>query len=169
MRSTAGIVRVGVFLAILMSLPAHAENVRKQEENTGIETLSPALRTLLTKEMLAIQTGMMAVIPAYASGNWNEIEAIAHNIKHSYILKQSLTDEQSHELHSSLPASFIEQDQQFHYYSGMLEHAASMRKPELVGFYFSKLNEACISCHSQFATHRFPALTPEKDTGEHSH
>lgn len=163
------IVRIGTFLAIFMSLSVQAENTHQQEENTGIEALSPALRTLLTKEMLAIQTGMMSVIPAYAAGNWNEIETIAHNIKNSYILKQSLTDEQIHELHSSLPASFIEQDQQFHYYSGMLEHAASMRKPELVGFYFSKLNEACFSCHSQFATHRFPVLSPEKDTEKHTH
>jgi len=160
---------IATFLAIFMSLSIHAENVHKQEENPGIEALSPALRALLTKEMLAIQTGMMSVIQAYAAGNWNEIETIAHNIKNSYILKQSLTDEQIHELHTSLPALFIKQDQQFHYYSGMLEHAASMHKPELVGFYFSRLNEACISCHSQFATHRFPALTPEKNTGEHKH
>ena len=169
MRSTSRAVYAGTLLAIFMSFSAYAENTHKQEVNTGIEALSPALRTLLTKEMLAIQTGMMSVIPAYAAGNWSEIENIALNIKNSYILKQSLTDEQIHELHSSLPASFIEQDQQFHYYSGMLEHAASMRKPELVGFYFSKLNEACFSCHSQFATHRFPALSPEKDTEEHTH
>ena len=169
MKPMTRIVNTCTFLAIFMSLSVYAESTHREEENTGIEALSPALRTLLTKEMLAIQTGMMSLIPAYAAGNWSEIEAIAHNIKNSYILKQSLTDEQVHELHSSLPALFIEQDQQFHYFSGMLEHAASMHKPELVGFYFAKMNEACISCHSQFATHRFPALSPQKDSGEHTH
>jgi hypothetical protein len=140
-----------------------------KDHSSSIESLSPELRELLKKEMLALQNGMMSVIPAYASGNWSEIESIAHKMKSSYILKQSLTDEQVKELHTSLPESFIKQDQQFHYLSGMLEHAAKNEKAELVGFYFSKLSESCISCHTQFATHKFPALSPRKITDKHEH
>jgi len=49
-----------------------------------------------------------------------------------------------HEIHSILPGAFIELDQQIHYLSGMLGHAAEMEKAELVGFYFSKMSEICV-------------------------
>ena len=135
---------------------------------SGVESLSPELRALLVKEMQALQKAMMAVIPAYVSGNWKEIEAIASKMEGSYILKQSITDKQVEELHRLLPESFITLDQEFHYYAGMLSHVASKGKSELVGFYFSKLNESCVSCHSQYATHRFPAFI-EKADKKHSH
>lgn len=138
-------------------------------DSSPIESLSPELRALLSKEMVAIQQGMMAIIPAYVSGSWSEIEKIAEHIKNSYILKQSLTDHQLLELHSALPEGFIKQDQHFHYLSSMLEHAASNNKAELVGFYFSKMSESCVNCHSQYATHRFPALAPSTKAAEHLH
>lgn len=138
-------------------------------DSMGVESLSPALRALLAEEMLAIQSGMQAIIPAYAAGNWGEIASIADKIKNSYILKQKLTDDQKEELHSSLPASFIQLDQQFHYFAGMLKHVAEEEKSELVGFYFSKMNDACHACHSQYATHKFPAFEQKGHVKEHSH
>ena len=118
--------------------------------------------------MQALQSGMMSIIPAYISGNWGEIETTAAKIKSSYILKQSLTESQANELRTVLPNEFIEKDQRFHYLAGMLEHAAKNKKPELINFYFSEMNESCVSCHAVFATHKFPALTP-KEKGEHAH
>jgi len=146
-----------------------AINTELKTDSVRIESLSPGLRGLLSKEMLAIQQGMMSITPAYAAGNWNEIANIAKKITDSYILKQSLTQEQRHELHTSLPDGFIKQDHHFHYLSGMLEHAASMKKAELVGFYFSKMGESCVSCHSQYAIHKFPALVANNKTTEHGH
>jgi len=151
------------YIASFSSL-GYGESIHNHEVKkvgSDVESLSSELRELLTTEMLAIQNGMMSVIPAYAAGDWAEIERIAHKIKSSYILKQSLTDEQVKELHSTLPESFVKLDQQFHYLAGMLKHSAKNKKSELVGFYFSKLNESCVSCHSQYATHKFPALTPD--------
>ncbi len=147
----------------------HPQQHVKPRADSAPETLSPALRGLLGKEMRAIEQGMMAIIPAYASGNWGEIERIASKIKHSYILKQSLTQEQRHELHTSLPEGFIKEDEHFHYLSGMLAHAASVKKTELVGFYFSKMSEACASCHSQYATYKFPGLATKQEAPEHGH
>ncbi|MFC1777670.1 hypothetical protein ACFL3I_10075 [Pseudomonadota bacterium] len=144
------------------------EEHEKHENNSGVEMLSHDLRNLLSKEMQALQMGMMSIIPAYASGNWREIETTAEKMKSSYILKQSLTESQMRELHSVLPHEFIKQDQRFHYLAGMLEHAAKNKKPELINFYFSEMNEACFSCHEVFAKHRFPALTPTTN-GEHTH
>lgn len=144
--------------------PKHEEH----EKTSGVEMLSHDLRNLLSREMQALQSGMMSIIPAYISGNWGEIETTAGKMKSSYILKQSLTKKQVKELHSVLPDEFIKKDQRFHYLAGMLEHAAKSEKPELVNFYFSEMNQSCVGCHAVFATHKFPALAPKKN-GEHSH
>jgi hypothetical protein len=153
-------------LAILLPAMSYAEDVHKHKEHvkaSGVEALSPDLRNLLSEEMKALQDGMMSIIPAYVSGNWGEIETTAEKIKSSYILKQSLTESEVKELHSVLPSEFIEKDQRFHYLAGMLEHAAKNKKPELINFYFSKMTESCVGCHTVFATHNFPALTPTKN------
>ena len=162
-----------ITIILVTSISAsYAEDQHDHERKihiSGIESLSPELRELLSKEMQALQKGMMSVIPAYAAGNWREIENIGSKMEGSYILKQSITDEQVKELHSLLPEPFIKLDQQFHYYSGMLSHAAKKEKSELVGFYFSKLNESCVDCHAQYATHRFPAFITKTDNDKHSH
>lgn len=143
----------------------HKENQKAR----GVQALSHDLRHLLVQEMQALQTGMMSIIPAYVSGNWLEIESTAKQMNESYILKQNLTDKQMHELHSVLPEGFITKDQRFHYLAGMLEHAAKSKKPELINFYFSEMNKSCLGCHSQFATHKFPALLASENKQQHSH
>ena len=163
---------VGSILIYIMATAAcYAEtthDVQKNVEHHGVEALSPGLRSLLTKEMLALQQGMMSVVPAQAAGDWKQIESVAAKIKNSYILQQSLTAEQKKELHSVLPPEFIKKDQHFHYLAGMLEHVAQAKKPELVNFYFSEMNRACADCHAAFATHKFPAFRQEQK-GDHAH
>ena len=127
---------------------------------SGIEGLSPELRNLLSEEMRQLQQGMTEILPLYVSGRWAEIETIASKMENSYVLKQNLSEKQVHELHSKLPGGFIELDQQFHYLSGMLAHAAKVEKSELIGFYYSKMSDTCVSCHTQYATHKFPELAP---------
>ncbi len=144
----------------------HAET---KSNDSAIETLSPDIRDLLTKEMKALQEGMMSIIPAYVSGDWKKIEHTAHKMKNSYIMKQSLTEEQKKELRATLPEAFIKQDQQFHYLAGMLEHVAKEEKIELIGFYFSEMNEACVACHAQYAGHKFPSFSHIVKNTEHNH
>ena len=167
MKSLIRITLLAMFIPAL-GVSAEAPQHEYHEAKTGVEALSPDLRGLLSQEMKALQVGMMSIIPAYNSGNWEDIESTANKMKGSYILKQSLTEEQVKELHLVLPHEFIEKDQRFHYLAGMLEHAAKNKKPELVNFYFSEMNESCLSCHSKFATHKFPALESKKE-GEHTH
>ena len=158
-------------LAVLVPTLCHGEeNISHlvKGEHSGITALSPELRELFSREMVVLQNGMMTIIPLYISGNFDEIANIARKMESSYVLKQNLTQSQVHELHSKLPGSFIELDQQFHYLAGMLEHVANMEKIELVGFYISKLSETCVRCHTEYATNRFPALAPKRQD-EHSH
>ncbi|MFT5084697.1 MAG: putative metal-binding protein [Lentisphaeria bacterium] len=146
-----------------ISLASHAE--------TDVEKLAPELRVLLKKEMSSLQVGMQAIIPAYIAGDMKEISKIASQMKNSYILKQAMTEAQKHELHEKFPPSFLALDKQFHQYAGMLQHVSEEKHLELVGFYYSKLLESCVGCHSQFAPHRFPALggaaTEKSEKGHH--
>ena len=140
-------------LAIYFSLFSgfsHAES--------GVQDLSPELRSLLSKEMLSLQDGMKSILPAYVSGDLDGVARIANKIKNSYILKQKITNTQKHELKNKLPKSFLQSDKKFHEYAGMLEHVAKERHIELVGFYYSKLSESCVNCHSQHAIYKFQGL-----------
>ena len=159
-------------LVILIPAMSYGGDQHPDHENEnagGVEALSDGLRDLLSREMYALQSGMKAIIPAYNSGDWDEIETIARKMKDSYILKQSLTESQVTELHSLLPPAFIKEDQKFHYLAGMLEHVAKNKKVELINFYFSEMNESCVNCHALYATHKFPALSPGETEGEHEH
>lgn len=134
-----------------------------------VESLSPELRGLLKQEMLAIQDGMKNIVPAFVSGNLQTVAQIAGNINKSYILKQKITSAQKHELHKKLPKGFIQKDQQFHKYAGMLQHVSEENHVELVSFYYSKMMDSCIGCHTEYATHRFPSLKSEAIKEAHSH
>ncbi|UZE94986.1 hypothetical protein [Alkalimarinus alittae] len=136
---------------------------------SGVESLSPELRALLKQEMLAIQVGMKNIVPAFASGDLNAVSEIAGKINNSFILKQKITESQKHELHEKLPLGFIQKDQQFHKYAGMLEHVSHKKHIELVGFYYSRMLESCIGCHSEYAKHKFPNLSDEPKKVEHHH
>jgi hypothetical protein len=148
-----------------LSIAAH--DGHHEANQKSVENLSPELRALLQQEMQALQNGMIAVIPAFVSGDLAVVEEIAKNMKNSFILRQSITREQMHELHSTLPESFIKMDKEFHYFAGMLSHTANRKKLELVNFYLSKLTESCVACHSQYATHKFPGFSSGKSMGDH--
>mgnify|MGYP000524083644 CR=1 FL=1 len=137
------------------------------QAESAVESLSPELRSLLSKEMLAIQKGMQSILPAYVSGNNQEVAHIAHNIKSSFVMKQNITKAQKHELQQKLPQSFLHLDKKFHEYAGMLEHVAEEKHTELIGFYYAKLSETCVSCHAQYATHKFTAFGKQKDDTHH--
>ncbi|MEE9343063.1 MAG: hypothetical protein V3V12_05495 [Gammaproteobacteria bacterium] len=165
------IIRSLLLIVFIPSL-SYGEDKHAQNKNThavGVEALSDPLRNLLSLEMKALQDGMMSIIPSYISGNWEDIAVTAEKMKNGFLLKQRLTESQRKELHTALPAAFIEKDQRFHYLAGMLSHAAKKEKPELINFYFSEMNESCVNCHSQFATHKFPALAPDSTAKKHSH
>ncbi len=131
--------------------------------------LSPELRQLLVAEMLAVRDGMMSLIPAISSGNWQAIAEIGRKLHDSYIMKQKLSKSQIEELHHSLPVGFLALDHSFNHSAGMLAHAAEEKNTDVVNFYFFKLNEACVSCHSKFAAHRFPGFARRGDHEEHHH
>jgi len=164
--------RLLIVICCFVPLQALAEDVahrRSGDPSSQEFRLSPELRQLLVAEMRAVQDGMMSLIPAISSGNWQAIAEIGRKLHDSYIMKQKLSKSQIEELHHSLPEGFQELDHSFHHSAGMLAHAAEGKNADVVNFYFFKLNEACVSCHSKFATHRFPGFARDGDHEEHHH
>jgi len=160
-------------LLILWFLPqtilAEGEN-KTNKHRVGDEIhLSADLHRLLNEEMAAIEHGMKELIPAISSGDWKNVVSIAQNISDSFIMKQKLTVKQKEELHMALPDLFVEMDQDFHNSAAMLAHAAEMKNADVVNFYFFKLNNACVSCHTKFAKSRFPGLVNGRERDSHSH
>ena len=146
---------------------SHKEKAQKPSAQTTHLQLDPEIHRLLQQEMQAIQTGMMSLVPAIASGDWNQVAEIGRHIEGSYLLKQKLTTAQLHALHKSLPAEFIKRDQAFHHSAGMLAHAAEMENAEIVSFYLYKLTLACVDCHTEFAAEKFPLLKPKQHKSHH--
>ena len=154
---------------VLVSLSLMFLSATTTAEEMGVEALSPEIREILQKEMVAIESAMKAIVSANAAGDSEKVALIAKQIKESFILKRSLTDDQKHELHSKLPGDFLKQDQEFHYRAGMLEHAAQNNKSELIGFYYSKLFEACSNCHKLHAGHKFTKFSNEVEDSGHKY
>jgi len=149
---------------ITMSSISHADNHDK-----GFSSLSPELQKLFSKEMVQLKQGMQEIMTAYISGQWDVIAPIAKKMENSYVLRKNLSKNQMHELHSKLPSVFLELDDKFHYYSGMLSHVSEMKKVELIGFYYAKMSETCVSCHSLYATHKFPSFKSKTRHEAHHH
>lgn len=120
--------------------------------------LTPRLKALLADEMqqVAEATGDLAL--AIAAGDHATVNRLASAVRDSFILKQSLTEQDKKDLMSAVPVGFVTLDRNFHGLAGKLAVQADRQNTELQNFYFSRMLEACTSCHAQFATDRFPGL-----------
>lgn len=156
-----------LFMLVLLLLFSVTSLAGEHVKNTI--NLSPGLKALLVEEMQEVKKGMESLVTSIASGDWQAIEETGHHIKHSYILKKRLTDEQKQELMKALPEGFKFLDKKFHYYAGMLSHVAKERDIELVQYYRSKMSETCTACHARFASARFTGFTQKNKHEGHMH
>ena len=159
---------VFVLVLVVSSLVQAGEHNMDHKSGNGLG-LSDNLKELLKQEMNEIKKGMESLIFSIASGDWEKTAKTGHDIKHSYIIKKKLTESQRHELHEKLPMQFREIDKKFHYYAGMLSHAAKERDAELVNYFFYKMNESCTSCHSKFVKDRFEGFKQRNRHEQHDH
>ena len=149
----------------------HDHHHHQQEGTTGqnhpTAALSPELRTLLVKEMQMLRSGMADVSGHLATADWASIADIAKKMKDGFILRKSISERQVHELHRALPPEFIKIDMRFHETAGKLAHAAERKDGELAFFYYTRMLDTCMSCHSQFAAPRFPGYAKAKPAVDH--
>ena len=150
-----------IFLIALFSSACSiaGEKNKIHQQNTQTLNLPIDIKQLLKKEMLAVEKGMQKLISTIAAGDWQQTAVIGKQIQASYLMKQELTDEQLRHLHHILPEQFVKLDHSFHHYAGMLAHAAEVKNAEVVSFYFYKMNDSCIQCHSNYAQSKFTGFS----------
>lgn len=128
--------------------------------------LTPRLKELLADEMRQVAEATGEIALAIAAGDHAGVSQLAAAVRDSFILKQSLTEQDKKDLMSAVPAEFVLLDKHFHSLAGKLAQQAEMQDSELQNYYFSEMLEACVACHRQFATDRFPGLS-EQQADEH--
>ncbi|MDT8319586.1 MAG: hypothetical protein RQ826_03585 [Xanthomonadales bacterium] len=144
-------------LAAAATLPADtADEAAKADPVTA--ALSGETRALLIREMQAIDAAMGHVHRALVTGDHGTVVDQARSIHDSFVLAQEMSDAQRHEIHSRLPADFLQKDQAFHALAGRLVEAGRHADARLQRLWFGEMTRACQECHAQHAGARFPGL-----------
>lgn len=151
--------------AVLWIALAIGASAQEAHHESGVLDLSASLRAALIAEMQHVDSNMQRIVAGLPRADWPAVVEASQNIKGSFILEQKLSAEQRTELHQALPGHFLALDARFHATADRLAAAAREGDGELAAFYTYKLAESCVSCHAQYALHRFPAFELERPTG----
>lgn len=120
--------------------------------------LTPKLQELLRKEMLSINDASQDILAALVAGDDARVAELAQQIHDSFILRQSMTEQDKADLKAAVPEGFIRMDRRFHEISAELARAARAADRSRQHEQFSRMIEACSACHAKYATDRFPGF-----------
>ena len=112
--------------------------------------------------MVEITAGMGELLSHISQGNATEAAEIADKIHNSFILKQELSHTDLQQLVSLLPADFIQMDRTFHANAAKVAEAAGRQDFKTAIEIYSAMALACVDCHGQYATDRFPEMGEQK-------
>ncbi|RTR06324.1 cytochrome c [Halomonas nitroreducens] len=142
---------VGVLAGLgLSAASAVAEPVRQD--------LPPKLQGLLKQEMIQIEKAMQEIYSAMLKGQHAVVAEKGQSIHDSFILEQSLTDEDRRDLKAAVPQEFLHMDAYLHELSASLAEAAHAEDAARQVETFGRMTEACVACHSAYVTDRFEGL-----------
>lgn len=113
---------------------------------------------ILREEMNQLNGGMGALFSYMVRGQGQEAAAIAMNIHNSFILKQELSKEELSQLVSLLPEQFVNLDRGFHQLAEEISVTLNNGELKKSAQIYGQMVDACVNCHSQFATERFPGF-----------
>ncbi len=125
--------------------------------------LTDKLDRLLREEMRSIQSAMGQIHSAIVMGQHGKVAEQAQNIHDSFILQQSLTEQDRKDLMSAVPEGFIKLDKEFHQLAAALAEAGRTDDTEKQNRLFGKMTGNCIQCHSTYVSDRFPGVKPVQD------
>ncbi|HKJ71873.1 MAG TPA: hypothetical protein VKA55_09000, partial [Gammaproteobacteria bacterium] len=143
----------GVLAAALLGLPAASGAAEPVTPG-----LTPRLDSLLRREMNAIDGAMGAIHGAIVTGDHATVADRAAAIHDSFILDQALTPADRKDLKRAVPPAFIQLDRAFHRRAGKLAEAARAGDTGRELDIFQAMSHACVTCHSRYASDRFPGL-----------
>lgn len=120
--------------------------------------LTEKLRGLLVKEMVEIEAAMQETYSAIIQGRHDEVARNGQAIHDSFILEQSLTQQDRRDLKDAVPAEFLQLDARLHQLSASLAEAGRQQNtPQQVDL-FNQMTQSCVACHSRYVTDRFEGL-----------
>jgi len=123
--------------------------------------LTPKLLDLLRQEMAQVLAASQDILAAMVAGDHAAVAERAQQIHDSFILQQSLTEQDREDLMAAVPPEFVELDRAFHQMSGELAGAGRAEDAKREVATFNQMTDACVACHSRFAADRFPGLAQE--------
>lgn len=151
-RSAARIASALLVLALVTPLSAGGE-----PDPVGPK-LPPRVRGLLVQEMVAVLEATREIVAAIVRGEDNVVAQRAQAIHDSFILQQEMTEADRRALIDAVPGDFVQRDRAFHALTGELAEAARQGNGPRQRELFARMIEACVACHSRYATDRFPGL-----------
>ncbi|QEA40582.1 hypothetical protein FGL86_16845 [Pistricoccus aurantiacus] len=120
--------------------------------------LTDKLRGLLVKEMVEIEAAMQETYSAIIQGRHDEVAQKGQAIHDSFILEQSLTEQDEQDLKAVVPQEFLQMDEHFHQLSASLAEAGKRQDTQAQVDTFNRMTESCVACHSRYVTDRFEGL-----------
>jgi hypothetical protein len=124
--------------------------------------LTPRLKELLSSEMKQVSKATADLAIAIAGGEHSTVTDLGTKVRDSFILKQSLTPKDKKDLMAAVPPEFVAIDRKFHGLAAKLSGAGKSRDSALQVFYFGKMLDSCVQCHSQYASDRFNGLAAKE-------
>lgn len=120
--------------------------------------LTGKLRGLLVREMIEIESAMHVTYSAIIRGDHDAVAQNGQAIHDSFILEQSLTEQDHQDLKAAVPEEFLQMDGQFHQLAAALAEAGQQKNSEQQVEVFNRMTESCVACHGRYATDRFGGL-----------
>jgi hypothetical protein len=147
-----------LIFVITTSSMATEQQVGSKEVSPVSPKLTPKLQGLLRQEMLSIDAASKEILSALVAGEDQRVTELAQQIHDSFILAQSMTAEDKKELLGAVPEGFVTRDRAFHRIAAALAKAGREGDHAEQQVEFSRMIDACYSCHTLYATDRFPDL-----------
>lgn len=120
--------------------------------------LTEKLSRLLQQEMRSIQAAMGTIHTAMVTGEHETVARNAQQIHDSFILKQSMTEQDRSDLMAAVPKDFIKLDKEFHKLAAELAEAGRDENTEKQGQLYHEMTRSCIACHGKYVSDRFSGL-----------
>ncbi|MDZ7851630.1 MAG: hypothetical protein U5L98_03000 [Halomonas sp.] len=147
--------RAAIVLSTLVALCVSATSLAAEPVRPE---LTPKLQGLLKKEMIQIELAMQEVYSAILQGRHAVVAEKGQSIHDSFILEQSLTDQDRQDLKAAVPPEFLQMDAYFHELSASLAEAGRTQDTPQQVELFGRMTQSCVACHSTYVTDRFEGL-----------
>ena len=154
-----GLLKLNSLFAALVLFALTAVSATAGNEGPVGPRLTPKLKELIVQEMQLVLQASGQIYMAIVTGDHETVATQAIKIHDSFIMKRSLTEQDKKDLIEAVPPAFIALDAKLHETAARLAHAAEQKDVELETVFFAKMTEACVSCHTAYASDRFPSLS----------